>query len=251
MTLRQRLRMRVALVVTCLVLGSGCATPNGPDPYQNVNEKIFGFNEGLDIYLLEPVAKGWDFVMPGFVQTGVGNFFDNLRMLRTTLNDLLQGKPTRSGIDLARFGINTTLGIAGLIDVASFMEIPKYEEDFAQTLGVWGVRQGPYIMLPFLGPSSGRGLGALPVDLITIPTAYGITVIDVVNTRAAYLEEIADSRETAFDYYVFVRDAYLQNRAMRVEDGEPGSVEEDEDLYEDLYELEDEDDADFYDTTLP
>ncbi len=254
MTVPKRLGTLAALILVCGALGTGCSTRNGPDPYQNVNEKVFGFNEGLDHYVLEPVATGWDFVMPQFVQTGVGNFFDNLRMLRTTLNDLLQGKPVRSGIDLARFGINTTLGIVGLVDVASMMEIPKYEEDFAQTLGVWGVPAGPYIVLPFLGPSTSRGVGALPVDLMTVPTAYGITVIDVINTRAEFLEEVAENRETAFDYYVFVRDAYLQNRATRVEDGDPSSVEDDADLYEledDLYDLEEDADADPDDPTLP
>jgi len=231
----QRGLAAVRVLALCLLMGwsgaAGCAS-NGIDPYQGMNESIFSFNEGLDHYLLEPVAKGWDFVLPDFVQTGVGNFFDNLRMLRTTLNDLLQGKPGRSAIDFGRFGINTTLGIVGLVDVATLMEIPHYEEDFGQTLGVWGLGPGPYIVIPFLGPSSGRDLAALPVDSVTVPTAYGINVLDIINTRAEFLEEVAENRRTALDYYVFVRNAYLQNRAVRVEDGEAVvDEEEDDDFY--------------------
>ena len=224
----------VRALALSLVLGwtgaVGCAT-DGIDPYQGMNENIHAFNEGVDNLILAPVATGWDFVLPDFVQTGVGNFFGNLRMLRTTLNDLLQGKPGRSGIDFARFGINTTLGIVGLVDVATLMEIPHYEEDFGQTLGVWGFGPGPYLVIPFFGPSSGRDFAAFPVDTMTVPTAYGVNIIDIVNTRAKYLEEIDENRRTAFDYYVFVRNAYLQNRAVRVEDGELTLEEDEDDFY--------------------
>ena len=208
----------------------GCAS-NGVDPYQGMNESIFGFNEGVDKIVIAPVATAWDFVMPGFVQTGVGNFFDNLRMLRTTLNDLLQGKPGRSGIDIARFGINTTLGIVGIVDVATLMEIPHYEEDFGQTLGVWGFGPGPYLVIPFFGPSSGRDFAAFPLDTMTVPSAYGINVLDIINTRAEFLDEVEENRRTALDYYVFVRNAYLQNRAERVEDGELTAEEDEDDFY--------------------
>lgn len=212
-------------------LSAGCAS-NGPDPYQGMNESFFAFNEGVDRIVLEPVARGWDFVTPGFVQTGVGNFFDNLRMLRTTLNDLLQGKPGRSGADLGRFVVNTTIGIVGLVDVATLMEIPHYEEDFGQTLGVWGFGPGAYLVIPFLGPSSGRDLSAFPVDLVTVPTAYGISAIDVVNTRAKFLEEVAENRATSLDYYVFVRNAYLQNRERRVADGEDTTSGDEADFFD-------------------
>ena len=226
------------LLALGLSLGTGCAT-NGPDPYQGVNTSIFAFNEGVDTWVLEPVAKGWDFVMPGFVQTGIGNFFDNLRMIRTTLNDLIQGKPGRAGTDLGRFVINTTIGIVGLVDVATMMDIPHYKEDFGQTFGVWGAGPGPYLVIPLLGPSSGRDLLGLPLDFVTVPTAYGISAIDVVNTRAEFLEEIAENRKTALDYYVFVRNAYLQARERQVADGEEAAEEEDEDFYD----LEEEDEA--------
>ncbi len=219
------------LLVLTWSIAPGCATTT-PDPYQNVNERIFAFNEGLDRMVLEPVAIGWDFVMPDFIETGVENFFENLRMLRTSLNDLLQGKPTRSGIDMGRFVVNSTLGLVGLVDVASMMEIPHYEEDFGQTLGVWGVRPGPYLVVPILGPYTGRALGAAPIDFATVPSAYGITVIDVINTRAQYLEEVAENRRMALDYYVFIRDAYLQARADKVADGENGTGELDEDFYD-------------------
>ncbi|MCP3985676.1 MAG: VacJ family lipoprotein, partial [bacterium] len=145
MGLLLRRKSVVALATLWLVLSGslGCAT-NGPDPYQGFNQGVFSFNEGLDKVVLEPVAKGWDFVLPGFVKSGVGNFFDNLRMLRTMLNDLLQGKPGRSGADLGRFAVNTTVGIVGLFDPATPLGIPHYEEDFGQTLGVWGLGPGPY-----------------------------------------------------------------------------------------------------------
>lgn len=214
-----------------VALASGCAT-SGPDPYQDTNVRFFAFNEGLDKLFIEPVARGWDFVLPDFVQTGIGNFFENLRMLRTGLNDMLQAKPSRSAIDMGRFLVNSTLGIGGLVDVASLMEIPHYREDFGQTLGVWGFGPGPYLVVPFLGSSSGRDVLAWPIDLATVPTAYGISAIDLLNARAEFLEEVDENRRTALDYYVFRRNAYLQARARRVADGKEPAEEEDENFYD-------------------
>ncbi|MBW2242234.1 MAG: VacJ family lipoprotein [Deltaproteobacteria bacterium] len=238
-SLQRRTSTAARAAAICLVLSWSLACASTPpDPYQGFNKSIFRFNEGLDRMVLEPVAKGWDWALPGFAKTGVGNFFDNLRMLRTMLNDLLQGKPTRSGIDVGRFAVNTTIGIVGLFDPATPMGIPHYEEDFGQTLGVWGLGPGPYFQVPFFGPYSGRDLAAFPVDFVTVPSAYGITVIDIINTRATYLEEIAENRESALDYYVFVRNAYLQNRQRRVMDGEEAAEDDDDDFY-DLDELDD------------
>ncbi|MAE96087.1 MAG: ABC transporter [Deltaproteobacteria bacterium] len=232
---RRRNERKPLGILSVLLLGvaltNGCAT-NGPDPYEETNLSVFAFNEGVDRIILEPVAKGWDFVLPDFVQTGIGNFFDNLRMIRTGLNDLLQGKPGRAGTDMRRFLVNSTVGIVGLVDVASMAEIPHYREDFGQTLGVWGFGPGSYLVVPFLGPSSSRDLLAWPIDLMTVPTAYGVSTLDVINARAKYLEEIADNRKTALDYYVFVRNAYLQARARQVADGEEDAEEEDEDFYD-------------------
>jgi phospholipid-binding lipoprotein MlaA len=219
---------------------AGCAGPSGPDPWVGVNRPVFGFNEGVDRFVLEPVATGWDFVLPQFAQDGVANFFDNLSMPVVFLNDVLQAKPVAAGQDVARFLVNTTAGVVGLVDVASRIGLPENDEDFGQTLGRWGVPPGPYVVLPLLGPSTVRDTLALPIDTFSqpavwfVPTAVsvGAGTVNVVNTRAAFLEEIRENRRTALDYYVFVRNAWLQNRAKKVRDGavEPGA-EDDDDLY--------------------
>ncbi|MCP3983703.1 MAG: VacJ family lipoprotein, partial [bacterium] len=143
----------------------------------------------------------------------------------------------RRGADRGRFAVNTTVGIVGLFDPTTPLGIPHYKEDSGQTLGVWGVGPGPYLQVPFLGPYSGRDLAAFPLDFASVPSAYGISVIDIINTRATYLEEVAENRDSALDYYVFVRNAYLQNRQRRVMDGEEADEDDDEDFY-DLDELD-------------
>ncbi len=217
----------------------GCAGRGGPDPWQGVNRGIFSFNEGVDRFVLEPVATGWDFVLPDLVQRGIRNFFANLDMPVVFVNDVLQAKPAAAGQDLARFAVNTTVGVAGFLDVASRLGIPQNDEDFGQTLGYWGTPPGPYVVLPLLGPSTVRDTLAWPVDGLTSPWWYfvpiavtiGTSVVEIVNWRASYLEEIRENRETALDYYIFLRDAYLQNRARRVRDGLPRDGEEEDDLY--------------------
>jgi phospholipid-binding lipoprotein MlaA len=237
-----------ALLVLALLLGAGCAGSGGPDPWQGANRRIFAFNEGVDRFVLEPVATGWDFVLPELAQRGIRNFFGNLDMPVVFLNDLLQAKPVAAGQDLARFLVNSTLGLAGFVDVASRLRIPENDEDFGQTLGSWGTPSGPYVVLPLLGPSTVRDALSRPIDGLTAPWWYfvplfvtvSVTGVEIVNLRAFYLEEIRESRELAFDYYVFVRDAYLQNRERRVRDARPRGDEERDDLYfpddeDDLY----------------
>jgi phospholipid-binding lipoprotein MlaA len=219
---------------------AGCAGERGPDPWVGANRPVFGFNEGVDRYVLEPAASGWDWALPQFAQDGVANFFDNLSMPVVLLNDLLQAKPVAAGEDAARFVVNSTAGLLGLVDVASRLGLPENDEDFGQTLGRWGVPAGPYVVLPVLGPSTVRDALALPVDALSHPHVWfvptvataGAGVVNAVNTRAAYLEEIRENRRTAIDYYVFVRNAWLQNREEKVRDGaaEPGAEDED-DLY--------------------
>ena len=223
---------RPLLVLLLWGFSSGCSTAEGPDPWRETNSGTFGFNEGVDRYALEPVAKGWAWVLPDFALTGVSNFFDNLRVVRTFLNDTFQAKPVAAIQDLGRFGVNTTVGLAGLIDVASHIGIPHNEEDFGQTLGRWGAGTGPYLVVPFIGASNVRDALAIPIDAVTVPSAYGIGLIDVVNRRAILLEEIAESRATAIDFYLFVRDAYLQNREREVRDGAALPRETQDDLYE-------------------
>lgn len=248
-----------ALLSTC----AGCATPERPDPWEPMNRGIFAFNEALDRYALEPVATVWDYVLPGFVQTGINNFFVNLNMPIVFANDVLQAKPMAAIEDLTRFLQNAVFGLGGFIDIATMVEIPQNDEDFGQTLGYWGVPAGPYLMVPILGPYTLRdGFGEI-VDTgaasyiyynifwfdvaglngaETFGASVGVKGLELLNLRAIYLEEIEESRKDAFDYYVFIRNAYLQNRRAKVLDETSASAEDESELY---FFDEDEDEEDF------
>lgn len=195
------------------------------DPWEGFNRGVFSFNEAVDQAVLKPVAKGYRFIMPDVAETGVSNFFGNLSDVVTFVNNVLQLKPLEATQDLSRVVINTTLGIGGLFDVASAMNIPKHDEDFGQTLGAWGIESGPYLVLPLLGPSSVRdGLGRIP-DSYVDPlnqvedddTQLGLILLKVVDKRAEFLD-----REGVItgDRYSFIRDAYLQKREFEVNDGQ-------------------------------
>ncbi|MEZ4331967.1 MAG: VacJ family lipoprotein [Myxococcota bacterium] len=250
------------LALVGLLAAAGCATPERPDPLERMNRGIFAFNETLDRYALEPVATAYDFVVPGFVQDGVRNFFHNLEMPIVIANEILQAKPARVVEDVARLFFNSTLGLAGFVDVASRVGIPDNDEDFGQTLGWWGVPPGPYLVVPILGPYTLRdGFGEIAdttagayaymnffwFDVVGLSTwettgaSIGSYAYRMINLRAIYLEEIEHNREDAFDYYAFVRNAYLSNRQARVLDSTDTAAGVDEDLYE----LEDEDDVDY------
>ena len=186
-----------------------------------MNRGTFWFNERVDQAVVEPVATGWDWVLPERVQTSVANFFDNLFLPIVFLNDLLQAKPVAAAQDVGRFAVNTTVGVVGLFDPASRFGIPENDEDFGQTFGRWGCPPGPYLVLPLLGPSSlrdapGGVLDRAPNYLLPLAVSLGLGVVDAVNTRAALLEEIRQDREESLDFYVFVRNAYLENREHRV-----------------------------------
>jgi phospholipid-binding lipoprotein MlaA len=194
------------------------------DPWEGFNRGVFNFNESLDRAILKPVAQGYRFIMPDVAEQGVSNFFDNLRDVVTFFNNVLQLKPVEATQDLSRVLINTTIGIGGLFDVASAMNIPKNDEDFGQTLGAWGVESGPYLVLPLFGPSTVRdGVGIIP-DMYLDPLnqvesdelRYGLKVLNVVDKRASLLD-----REGVItgDRYTFIRDAYLQKREFEVNDG--------------------------------
>lgn len=223
---------------------SGDADHPGGDPWEPMNRAIFNFNEGLDGYVLEPVATGWDTVVPEPVQTSVGNFFDHLVLPTHFVNDLLQGKFYEGGETFFRAIINTTLGVGGLFDPATHFTVHRSNEDFGQTLGAWGVPAGPYLVLPLLGPSNPRDTAAIVVDssfgVIGFFFPYYVSVpagaVDVVNDRAAVLEEIAAERASAFDFYSFVRNAAISFRVNQVNDRA-----EDPDDDDDLYYTEDED----------
>ncbi len=228
----------LAALAAAVVLSSGCAG-TGPDPLEPMNRRIFWFNEQADRFVLEPVARGWDRVMPGTVQTGFSNVFDNLRTPVVFLNNVLQLKPKAALIDLGRFVCNSVVGFAGVLDVATYLEIPEHDEDFGQTLGYWGVPPGPYLVLPLLGPSNPRDTVGLVADGVSQPANYVLPLwiratrggVNVVNTRASLLETIEQERESAFDFYIFVRDAFLQNRRYRVRDEAEPEAESQDDLY--------------------
>lgn len=229
----------VLAALACLVAASGCATPPESDPWEQTNRRIFAFNEALDRVAVEPVATAWDFVLPEFVQTGIRNLFDHLNRPIVLVHNLLQGKPADAGVDLVRFVANTIFGFAGLVDVASMDGVPENDEDWGQTFGSWGVKSGPYLVLPFFGPSTPRSAWGLAADTFSQPYSYFIpfwasatlTGTRLINTRAYYLEEIDQNRRDAFDYYVFARDAYLQNLESKLKDGAGQEPEDADDLY--------------------
>lgn len=196
-----------------------------PDPWEGFNRVMYRFNDTMDRYVLRPVAVGYKKVTPTPVRTGISNFFINLRSPIVMLNDLLQGKVKQAGKDTTRFVVNSTIGLAGFVDVARRMDLPANDEDFGQTLGKWGMGSGPYLVLPFIGPSSVRDGIGLGVDSASHPRRYvldskvdwGLWAVDGINTRANLLdvEGIVQG-----DKYLFIRDLYLQRRAFLVNDGQ-------------------------------
>jgi phospholipid-binding lipoprotein MlaA len=222
---------RIAALACGVILASGCAsTPrNSDDPLEGYNRAMFAFNENLDKALVKPVAQAYDYVTPKPVQTGVGNFFSNLADPWIGLNNMLQGKPAEAFSDWMRFMVNSVFGIFGLLDIASEARLPKHDEDFGQTLAVWGVGEGPYFVVPFFGPRTVRDAAVLPVDLAGdkiwraghVPTRNAIRVLDVTHTRATLLGADRTLEESTFDKYAYLRDFYLQQRRYKVHDGNP------------------------------
>ena len=209
------------------------------DPFEDLNRDIFIFNEKLDEKLLKPAALTYRKVTPQFARTGVTNFFNNLEEIDTTINQVLQGEIKYAFNDAGRFVINSTIGLFGLIDVASKMGLERHEEDFGQTLGVWGFDTGPYIMIPFLGPSNPRDLLSRPISSFLSGTFamedndVKITLlgIDALETR----ERLLDAETLIIgDKYIFVKDAYIQSREYEINNG---STEDDEflDDMEDIF----------------
>ncbi len=215
--------------------------PSNGDPLEGFNRAMYGFNDYFDRYLLKPVAKGYRAVMPEFARTGVSNFFSNLKDPGIMVNNLLQGKPKDSASDLGRFLVNSTLGIYGLFDVATHMGLEKHNEDFGQTFAVWGVPDGPYLVLPILGPSNFRdGFGEIP-DWYMLPTTHmeeqstasKLFALRLVNRRAQLLDESDILDEAAGqDPYVFIREAYRQRRINLIYDGDPPTAQPDPSLFE-------------------
>jgi phospholipid-binding lipoprotein MlaA len=209
------------------------------DPIERVNRGVFWFNDKLDVYILEPTARGWNWLMPNPVQQAIARFFDNVRFPVVAVNNLLQGKLAACGSDVGRFAVNTTVGVLGFMDPASGWGLEKHDEDFGQTLGVWGVPFGPYLVLPLLGPSNPRDVGGAVADsfatvypwLVPIYYTIGPKAVDTVNWRSQMLDEVREAKQASVDYYVFVRDAYAQRRHRQVEDTTEMTEEEQQDLY--------------------
>jgi len=222
------------LYAALLLAGSlaGCATGGGnpADPLEPVNRAVFAFNEAADKAVFTPVAKGYRFAIPGFLRTGISNFFSNLEDVWVSVNDVLQGKFQEGLEDATRVIFNSTFGIAGIIDFASDVGLPKRNEDFGQTLGRWGVESGPYVVIPFLGPSTFRdGLGLLvdyKADLVyqvtdSVPVRNSLYATRAISNRAKLLDATSVIEQAALDKYTFVRDAWLQRRRNLVYDGNP------------------------------
>jgi phospholipid-binding lipoprotein MlaA len=219
---------------------AGCAstatTPDDQsDPWTGWNHGTQTFNDHLDKAVIKPLAQGYEWITPEFVNEGITNFFSNINDVGVTINDLLQFKVTQTGMDASRFLINTTAGVAGFIDVADMINLPKHKEDFGQTLGYWGVPSGNYLVLPFFGPSSPRDAVGLVGDALFNPLTYvsvfggaaanavaaGARVVDITDQRDHLMttEKIID--EGSVDRYDFIRNSYEQNREYYIHDGEP------------------------------
>ncbi len=218
-------RLVSACVLATVFMAPLAAQAADEDPWAGFNRGVFKFNDTLDTYTLKPLAKGYQYVTPQFVQDGVHNFFQNIGDVTNLANDVLQAKPRAAGIDTARLIFNTTFGVLGFIDVGTKMGLQRNDEDFGQTLGHWGVGSGPYVVLPLLGPSTVRDAFAKYPDTYTSPyryvndvpvrnTALGINLVD---TRASLLSA---EKMINGDRYIFVRNAFLQNREFKVKDGQ-------------------------------
>lgn len=223
---------RAALLLLLLAL-SGCASTQEVDPYEDFNRKMFEVNRFGDRVLYKPLGKAYQAVIPGFARKGVRNFFDNLTTPTSSLNNFLQGKPGRGFNELARFAFNSTLGVGGLFDIAERGNMPRYDEDFGQTLAVWGLPEGPYLMLPALGPRTALSATAIPVDMATDLLRYmddtgtrdKLYVLRAIETRARLMgtETVLNQSQ---DPYIAFREAYLQNRRFNVYDGDPPAEED-------------------------
>ncbi len=239
------MKAKLLSIIFFSLIATGCSTTgtNPQDPYEGFNRKVWEFNKGVDKALLKPVAKGYKAVTPDLLEKGVSNFFSNLGEIPTIINDILQFKIGKAFKDTGRFLINTTLGFGGLADQATDMGIEHQPEDFGQTLATWGVGDGSYLMLPFLGPSTTRDLVGQGVDSFVIYNLYeelendrqteiGLRGLDLIQTRAGLLA-LEDQLNSAPDDYTLIREVYLQRRQFLIHDGNPPIEDEECEFEED------------------
>ena len=227
-------KLRQCILLCMAVALVGCASipagvePSPHDPWEPFNRSVFEFNEGLDAYLLKPVVAGYRFVLPEFVRDGIYNFFSNYGDIYNIFYNLLQGKPGYAFNDFMRVAVNTTMGLGGFIDLATPGGLEKHKEDWGQTFGVWGVPAGPYVVLPFFGPSNVRDTFGTVADLESdylfkyvkdVGLRNSITGLRVINARNTYYEagDLLDG--AAIDKYSFMRDAYIQRRQYQINEG--------------------------------
>lgn len=241
--------MKLAPLLAIAVLLTACATAppeeGASDPLQPVNRGVFWVNDRIDRWAFEPVAKGWRWLAPEVVRHRLGLFLANLGFPVRFVGNLAQGELRNTGDELGRFVVNTTAGVLGFFDPATRLGLERHDEDFGQALGRWGIGGGPYLMLPIFGPSNPRdalglvvdsalGYGPSLVSPVAGPVVWGV---ERVNTRADLIEEVQEARDVSLDYYVFVRNAYLQSRRAQIANG---SGDDPVDApTEDLYELPD------------
>ncbi|MDX2276536.1 MAG: VacJ family lipoprotein [Hyphomonadaceae bacterium] len=224
----------LSFVAACLCAPSAIAQTS--DPWEGTNRDLFAAHEAIDQAVLEPVARGYRAVTPGFVRTGVTNFLGNLKSPVIFINDVLQAEPSRAGTTVARFGINSTVGLLGLFDPATSMGLERHDEDFGQTLAVWGVESGPYLFIPVLGPTTVRDSAGRVIDMAFDPLNWatfdeadearairgGLTALSV---RESLLDQVDEVRENAIDPYVTFRSTYELLRESAIRNG-PTDVEE-------------------------
>lgn len=220
-----------SVCAAAILAASGCATTenNPQDPFEGFNRAMFAVNEGLDKVAVKPVAQGYDAVTPLPVKVAVGNFFGNIWDTWTALNNLLQGKGGDALSDVGRVLVNSTIGIGGVFDVASEMGLTKHSEEFGQTLGKWGVPNGPYFYWPIIGPRTTRDTAGWLVDttydpvwrIDDVPLRNSLVALRYIDLRASVLPADKVIEEAAFDKYSYIRDAYLQNRRSEIFDGNP------------------------------
>ena len=216
-------------MVMLVFLLSSCSTTGSSknDPLEPMNRAIFQFNEVVDDNIFEPVAKTYKYITPDPVETGVSNFFSNIGEVSTIANDVFQFKFKQAGYDFLRFSINTTIGVLGIFDVATSVGLKKNNEDFGQTLGYWGIPQGPYLVLPFFGASTFRDAPGLYADMQISPInqldneeELTLNALNAISTRARLLRATKILDTAAKDKYIFIRESYLQKRESMVNDGD-------------------------------
>jgi phospholipid-binding lipoprotein MlaA len=243
---------RALPLAVAALLALGCLSPPpgpdgfvDPDPYETQNRLFFAFNDGLDRIAFEPLGRLWRFITPQILRTGLDNAFLNLRYPVRAVSCLGQARFSCAGTETMRFAVNSTLGVAGLWDASTrLFELPFYDEDTGQMFAAWGVPSGPFWMIPLLGPSNPRDtVGYILDGFLNLTPSYAAPVAWV-NGRAIAVPTVDRAREASLDYYLFVRDSYIQRREMQVEEREPmkrlrGTEPEDEGPpADDFYEVE-------------